>query len=319
MSTPLTPDALRRHLAEPGLLAFPLTDFAPDGGFAPDRFQARIDWMAAHRPHALVIAGGAGEYFSLDRDEREAVLARSLDARPAALPVIASAGGGTRDAVDAARTAERLGADGLLLLPPYLAEPSQAGLEAHLAAVCASTSLGVVVYGRANCRPRAETLARLCDRFPNLVGYKDGLGEFEELWAIRMRLAGRLVVLNGMPTAEVYASAYRGMGIPSYSSAVFAFLPEYAMAFFDAVTAGRLADVERMMGEFFVPYGRLRARQPGYAVAIPKAGAALVGRDAGPVRPPLSDPTPEELDALAALIAKVSGVRRGAAGAATLH
>ena len=319
MTTPLAADGLRRHLAEPGLLAFPLTDFAEDGRFVPDRFQARVEWMAGPGPHALVIAGGAGEYFSLDREERAAVLASALEARVGGLPLIASAGGGTRDAVDAARTAERLGADGVLLLPPYLTESTQAGIEAHVAAVCASTSLGVIVYGRANCRPRAETLARLCDRHPNLVGYKDGLGEFEELWAIRTRLAGRLVVLNGMPTAEVYASAYRGMGIPSYSSAVYAFLPDYALAFFDAVSAGRLADVERMMAEFFVPYGRLRARQPGYAVAIPKAGTALVGRGAGPVRSPLSDPTPEEREALAALIAKVADVRRTAPKTATLH
>ena len=79
-----------------------------------------------------------------------------------------------------------------------------------------------------------------------------------------------------------------------------------ALAFFDAAVQGRLADVERMMREFYVPYGRLRARQPGYAVSLPKAGCALVGRDAGPVRPPLSDPSTEERAALAALIDAVA-------------
>jgi 5-dehydro-4-deoxyglucarate dehydratase len=306
MSNASSAGAFRRHLAEPGLFAFPFTDFERDGRLAAERFQKRCAWMAGHRPHALVIAGGAGEYFSLDADERTEVLARAIEARVAGVPVVASAGGGTVDAIDAVRTAQRLGADGVLLLPPYLAESSQQGIEAHVAAVCGATDLGVIVYGRANCRPRADTLARLCERFPNLVGYKDGLGEMEELWAIRARLGDRLVILNGMPTAEVYACAYRAMGIPSYSSAVFGFLPGYALAFFRAVLEGRLADVERMMAEFFVPYGRLRARQPGYAVALPKAGAALAGHDAGPVRPPLSDPTAEERDALAALIARVA-------------
>lgn len=306
MTSSLSAEAFRRHLAEPGLLGFPFTDFEADGRLAGERFQSRVDWMASHRPAALVIAGGAGEYFSLARDERTEVLERAIEARTAGVPMVASAGGATVDAVDAVRTAERLGADGVLLLPPYLAESSQQGIEAHIAAVCAATSLGVVVYGRANCKPGADTLARLCERFPNLVGYKDGLGDMEALWAIRTRLGERLPILNGMPTAEVYACAYGGMGIPSYSSAVFGFLPAYALEFFDAAVQGRLADVERMMREFYVPYGRLRARQPGYAVSLPKAGCALVGRDAGPVRPPLSDPSTEERAALAALIDAVA-------------
>ena len=59
------------------------------------------------------------------------------------------------------------------------------------------------------------------------------------------------------------------------------------------------------MRDFFVPYVRLRARQPGYAVSIVKAGAEIVGRGAGKVRPPLSDCTAEEIGELKALIEKL--------------
>ena len=305
MTPAFSAHALKQALGVPGLLAFPLTDFDPTGAFVPGRFADRVQWLQGFGAAAFVIAGGAGEYFSLEPEESSRVLATALEARIHPPPFLATAGGGTRSAIAAARAAERAGADGILLLPPYLTEASQEGLEAHISAVCSSTELGVMVYGRANCRPTAQTLARLCERHPNLIGYKDGLGDLEALWSIRTLLGDRLLVLNGMPTAEVYAPAYRGMGIPSYSSAVFNFVPAFARAFFDAVTQEDSAAVHAMINDFFVPFGRIRARQPGYAVSILKAGAAIVGRDAGPVRPPLSDLTAVERQQLAALIEKV--------------
>jgi 5-dehydro-4-deoxyglucarate dehydratase len=315
MTPAFSAPALQQALRVPGLLAFPLTDFDRSGAFVPHRFADRVQWLQGFGAAAFVIAGGAGEYFSLEPDEASRVLATALEARLQPVPFLASAGGGTRSAVAAARAAEAAGADGILLLPPYLTEASQAGLEAHVSAVCAATGLGVMVYGRANCRPAAQTLARLCERHPNLIGYKDGLGDLESLWAIRTLLGDRLLVLNGMPTAEVYAPAYRGMGIPSYSSAVFNFVPTFARAFFDAVAREDSAAVHAMMNDFFVPFGRIRARQPGYAVSILKAGATIVGRDAGPVRPPLSDLTAEERQQLAVLIETVQAAERQAAAA----
>jgi 5-dehydro-4-deoxyglucarate dehydratase len=214
-------------------------------------------------------------------------------------------GYGTRLAITFAMDAERLGADGLLLMPPYLTEGSQAGLQAHIAAVCNATRLGVIVYNRANCRLSAATLAALADQCPNLIGFKDGVGDIEQLTAIRARLGDRLLYLNGMPTAETYAPAFRNIGIPVYSSAIFNFVPGTALAFHRAVNAGDTATVDRLMRDFLVPYVQIRNRQPGYAVSIVKAGVRIVGRSAGHVRPPLSDLTPSEYDELAALIGRL--------------
>ena len=75
-------------------------------------------------------------------------------------------GYGTRTAIEYAQEAERLGADGLLLMPPYLVEASQEGLRAHITAICRATKLGVIVYNRANCRLAAATTARLAADCP---------------------------------------------------------------------------------------------------------------------------------------------------------
>ncbi len=296
-STARLTDALRS-----GLMSFPLSDFAPGGELDIDGFRARLEWLSPYGASAVFIAGGAGEFFSLTADEYAALIAASVAAKLPA-PVIATAGFGTKMAIDYVRQAERLGADGILLLPPYLTESSQAGIKAHIRAVCEATRLGVIIYNRANGRLRVETLEELVDTCPNLVGFKDGVGDIEEMLRVTARLGERLVCINGMPTAEVYAQAYTGMGIPSYSSAIFNFIPKSAMAFQRAVASGDRQWIAGFIRDFLDPYCRLRARQPGYAVSIVKAGAALVGRSAGPVRPPLSDLTAEEMTMLESLIA----------------
>jgi 5-dehydro-4-deoxyglucarate dehydratase len=300
----LTPDALKVALAS-GLLAFPLTDFDVADALDTRAAAARLEWLASYRPAAFFMAGGAGEFFSLTAEEYAALLAGAVTLRAGGVPVLGAAGYGTRMAVAFARETERIGADGLLLLPPYLAEGPQAGLAAHLEAVCKATSLGVVVYNRAICRLHAETLARLAEACPNLIGFKDGVGDAEQNMAIRALLGDRLVYLNGMPTAETYARAFAARGFASYSSAIFNFVPRTAIEVHRAVHAGDAAALVGFERDFLIPYVRLRNRGAGYAVSLVKAGAALVGRGAGKVRPPLADPTPAECEELRGLIGRL--------------
>ena len=122
----------------------------------------------------------------------------------------------------------------------------------------------------------------MAEACPNLIGFKDGIGDAEQIMAIRAALGDRLVYLNGMPTAETYARAFAARGFASYSSAIFNFVPRTALEVFRAVYAGDDATLARFEREFLIPYVRLRSRGPGYAVSLVKAGAALVG--AAPAR-----------------------------------
>lgn len=101
----------------------------------------------------------------------------------------------------------------------------------------------------------------------------------------------------------MFAGAYKAMGCPVYSSAVFNFIPRTAIEFYEAHAAGDGATTDRLIRDFFLPYIELRNRGQGYAVSIVKAGARLVGHGAGPVRPPLSELEPAEADRLGELIA----------------
>ncbi len=285
-----------------GLLSFPLTDFDEQGDFRPKTYIERLEWLAPYGATALFAAGGTGEFFSLTGDEYPVIIKTAVDTCRGKVPIIAGAGGPTRFAIACAQEAERLGAHGILLLPHYLTEAGQEGLINHVEAVCKSVKFGVIVYNRNVCRLTPDSLAILAERCPNLIGFKDGVGEIETMVSIYQRMGDRFAYLGGLPTAEVYAAAYKALGTPVYSSAVFNFIPKTAMDFYNAVAADDSATQHRLLHDFFMPYLAIRNRMPGYAVSIVKAGARIAGHDAGPVRPPLTDLKPAEVELLAALI-----------------
>lgn len=285
-----------------GLLSFPLTDFDANGDFNKAGYIQRLEWLAPYGATALFAAGGTGEFFSLTGEEYPEIIQTAVDTCRGKVPIIAGAGGPTRFAIQCAQAAEKAGAHGILLLPHYLTEAGQEGLAAHVEAVCKSVKFGVIVYNRANSRLKPDTLARLAERNPNLVGFKDGVGDIELMNSIFLKMGDRFAYLGGLPTAEVYAAAYKAMGTPVYSSAVFNFIPRTAMQFYEAVRDDDMATQHRLLKEFFMPYLDLRNRMPGYAVSIVKAGAKIVGHDAGPVRAPLTDLKADEMDKLKTLI-----------------
>ncbi len=300
----MNPQELKTIMSS-GLLSFPVTDFDAQGDFNAKGYAARLEWLAPYGATALFAAGGTGEFFSLTGHEYPTIIKTAVDTCKGIVPIIAGAGGPTRFAIECAQEAERLGAHGILLMPHYLTEAGQEGLIAHVEQVCKSVKFGVIVYNRNVCKLTPESLAILADRCPNLIGFKDGVGDIETMSSIYMKMGDRFAYLGGLPTAEVYAAAYKALGTPVYSSAVFNFIPKTAMDFYHAVANDDLATQHHLLREFFMPYLGIRNKVAGYGVSIIKAGAKLVGHDAGPVRAPLTDLKPAEMDALAALIKKL--------------
>jgi 5-dehydro-4-deoxyglucarate dehydratase len=317
MSSKMTPRMTPRELATTigaGLLSFPVTPFTQAFEFDEPRYRDNLSWLAGYRVAGLFAAGGTGEFFSLTPAEVERVVSTAVDQVKGAVPVLAGVGYGTAIAREMAQSVERAGADGILLLPPYLVNSEQDGLAAHIEAVCKATRLGIMVYNRDNAMLNEDTLAKLCERCPNLVGYKDGVGDIELMQRIRLKMGDRLVYLGGLPTAETFALPYLDMGVTTYSSAVFNFVPEFATRFYDAVRARDHAVIDQGLKDFILPLIAIRNRKKGYAVSIIKAGMKVIGRDSGPVRSPLTDLTTSEFEELSGLVAKLknSGARAAA-------
>ena len=305
--TNFTPAELAAHLKD-GLLSFPATAFDDELEFDEEAYREHVAWQASYDVGGLFAAGGTGEGFSLTVEENARVVRAAVEASRDEVPVLGSAGGWTKNAVANAQAAEEAGAEGLLVLPPYLTECTQEGLVAHVSAIAEATKLPLIVYNRANAVYSAETVGTLADRHENFIGFKDANGDIEHLAKVTARNGDRLFYLGGLPTAETYALPLLQMGMSTYSSAMFNFVPEFALEFYADVRRQDRAAVTEKLTRFVLHYLDIRDRGQGFGVSIVKAGIRAIGRSVGSVRPPLKNLSEQDLADLTALI-DAAGVR----------
>ncbi|WP_199825115.1 5-dehydro-4-deoxyglucarate dehydratase [Streptomyces maremycinicus] len=303
---PVTSAPLADRLRVPsGPLFFPVTAYGPDGSLDLDTYRAHLRAGVEAGAAAVFAACGTGEFHALAPEEFEACVRAAVAETAGRVPVVAGAGYGTALAVRYARLAESAGADGLLAMPPYLVVAAQEGLLRHYREVAAATALPVIVYQRDNAVFTPGTVVELA-RTEGIIGLKDGLGDLDLMQrtvsAVRTEVPGDFLYFNGLPTAEQTQLAYRALGVTLYSSAVFCFAPEIALAFHRALTTGDDATAHRLLDGFYRPFVELRAQGRGYAVSLVKAGVRLRGLDVGEVRPPLHEPSEDHVKQLAQVI-----------------
>jgi 5-dehydro-4-deoxyglucarate dehydratase len=284
-----------------GLFAFPVTPFGENGEVDLRRYREHLQYLIGKKPDALFVCAGTGEFYSLDLNEYRSLVRAAAEEGLGKLPVVAGIGYGTRLAQEFAKVAEEEGADGLMVMPPYLVQSEQEGLFLHYRNIATSTHLGIIVYQRDNAIFAPPTVSRLAE-LPNVVGFKDGHGEMERLIRIRLIVGDRLALMNGMPTAELSALAFKGIGVSSYSSAVFNFVPEISRAFYLSLTQGDESQLHRLIEGFYQPFANLRDCRKGYAVSLIKAGVNALARSVGEVRPPLVYPSPEHAAELKVIV-----------------
>jgi 5-dehydro-4-deoxyglucarate dehydratase len=298
-------DLVHRLGIPSGPLFFPVTAYGADGSVDLDTYRAHVRQGVAAGAAAVFACCGTGEFHALTPEEFEACVRAAVEETAGRVPVVAGAGYGTALAVRYARLAEAAGADGLLAMPPYLVVAGQEGLLRHYREVAAATALPVIVYQRDNAVFTPETVVELA-RTEGIIGLKDGLGDLDLMQrivsAVRTEVPGDFLYFNGLPTAEQTQLAYQAIGVPLYSSAVFCFAPEIALAFHRALIDGDRATAERLLDGFYRPFVELRACGRGYAVSLVKAGVRMRGLDVGEVRPPLHEPGEDHVKQLAEII-----------------
>ncbi|MFC5958108.1 5-dehydro-4-deoxyglucarate dehydratase [Streptomyces pratens] len=302
----MTPAPLAARLGIPsGPLFFPVTAYGPDGSVDLETYRLHVRGGVEAGAAGVFACCGTGEFHALTPEEFEACVRVAVEAADGRVPVVAGAGYGTGLAVRWASLAERAGADGLLAMPPYLVRAPQTGLVRHYRELAAATSLPVIVYQRDNALFTPESVVELV-RTEGIVGLKDGHGDLDHMQrivsAVRTEAPGDFLYFNGLPTAEQTQLAYRALGITLYSSAVFCFVPEIALACHRALHTGDRATVDRLLDGFYRPFVELRDQGRGYAVSLVKAGVRLRGLDVGEVRPPLDEPAGDHVKRLAQLI-----------------
>ena len=287
---------------EDGLLSFPITDFNDEGEFNPETYTDRIEWFVGHDVSSVFVAGGTGEFFSLSANEYQQIVTIAAKTVAGRVPVISSVGRSIPEAIAFAKMAEQAGINALLLFPPYLTECLQDGLFQYAKTIIQNTSLPVIYYNRDNGVLSTDYIKQLADECSNLTGLKDGTGNMQNLNDTIKTIGKRLSYIGGVPTAEIIAEAYLSIGVNTYSSAAFNFVPELANRFYKSLRAGDTETVARITQQFYIPFVRLRSKKNGYAVSLIKAGAKIIGKSAGDVRPPLTMPTEADVKELERII-----------------
>ncbi|NJQ01665.1 5-dehydro-4-deoxyglucarate dehydratase [Streptomyces zingiberis] len=283
-----------------GLLAFPFTPFTDDLALDPGVFAEHVAFHVEAGAGALFVGCGTGEFGSLTPGELDTLVRIALDVTGGRVPVWAGAGGGAAAARAGIAAAAAAGADGVLLMPPYLVTGPPEGLVAHVRYAVADTPLPVIVYHRSTSVFTEEAAVSLLS-VDSVAGLKDGHGDIERMSRIvtAVRAAGGrgrdFLFFNGLPTAEMSARAYAAIGVRRYSSAVHGCVPEIAQRFHRALAEEDGATMDALLRGFYRPLVALRDETPGFAVSLVKAAARLRGQKVGPVRPPLAEPSADQL------------------------
>jgi 5-dehydro-4-deoxyglucarate dehydratase len=295
-----TPSELPAALV--GLLGFPITPFRSDGLLNIDAFRRQVDLLLSYGARAIFPACGTGELQSLSVEEYREIVRACVDEVQGRVPVVAGVGFGYGIAIQMATIAEDSGADGVLVFPPYLGSGAAQGQVAYYRDLAAHVDIALILYQRDQALFAPATVAELA-RVENIVALKDGTGHVELIQKQRGAVSDpRFAFLNGVPTAELVAPAMAKCGVQAYSSALLNVMPEFAVDFFEAASAGDVDRVEELTRDVLVPFVSLRDRAPGYAVSLVKAGVRLRGGDVGHVRAPLTEPTQDDVDAFGELL-----------------
>ncbi len=155
-----------------------VTPFHKDGSLNLDGAKRLARWLQDNGNDGLVIAGTTGESSVLTDDERLSLFAAVVEA--VTIPVIAGTGtNDTAHSVHMTKEATKLGVAGILAVCPYYNRPSQTGIDAHIRAMCAATTLPVVIYDipvRTGRKINTATLAKLANEVKNVAGVKDAAG-----------------------------------------------------------------------------------------------------------------------------------------------
>ena len=291
------PNTLRNKLS--GVIAFPVTPFKDDLSLDLPGLHHNLNKLLEYPISAIVAAGGTGELYSLTPAEYLRVIELTTLAVEDRVPVIAGVGFGQRIAIEMVQAAEKAGADGILVFPPYYQQADDEGLFEYYRSIASATRLGLIIYGRDWARFNPAMVERFTT-IQNLVAWKDGQGDIRQLQSIMHQVGERLVWIGG--AGDDLVGAYYTTGIRAFSSSIATVAPALALKLHELAAAGDGEALAELLETCVIPLYALRSRRRGYEVSAMKAMMDMIGLNGGPVRPPLVNVTPEELDELRTIL-----------------
>ncbi len=201
-----------------------VTPFESDGSFAEKAYREFIEWQITEGSSGLVPCGTTGEAATLSAEEHFHAVRVCVDQAKGRVPVIAGAGSNdTRVAIANIKAAQDAGADAALMVPPYYNRPNQEGIFRHFEAIANSSDLPIVLYnvpGRTVTDIAVETVGRIANAFPSVVGIKDATGVIQRASAQRIAAGADFCQLSGNDDMALAFNASGGVGCISVTANV---------------------------------------------------------------------------------------------------
>ncbi len=300
----MTPSELRGKLE--GVIAFPVTNFQADYALDIDAYRTNVAEMVRFPLCAVVAAGGTGELYSITPDEHRQLVEATVAEAGGKTAVIAGVGFGGGLSVELAKQAEAAGADGILMFPPYYPNADFEGLLRYYKAIGSAVDLGLFLYSRDTVNLNPSQVFRLSQEIPNLIALKEGQGDIRNYQRVMERCGNKLHWIGGI--GDDMVPGYYSIGIRTYTSSIATIAPRLSLQLHERASMLDNPSLGRLMRNYVLPLYAMRARRKGYEVSVMKKAMEILGKPAGPVRPPLPEVRPDEVKELEALMRRFEPV-----------
>lgn len=274
-----------------------VTPFYPNGEVNFDKLKELLEEQIAGGTDAIISCGTTGESSTMSHEEHVEVIRFTCQVVNGRIPVIAGTGSNsTKEAIHLSQEAEKAGADGLLLVTPYYNKATQNGLIAHYTAIAESVKLPILLYhipGRTGVTMTPATIVKLCQDVPNIVGVKEASGNFSAIAEIMNLADGCVDLYSGNDDQIVPLLSLGGKGVISVLSNI---APQQThdicQSYFDG-------DVKKSCALQLEAIPLVNALFCEVNPIPVKAALNLMGKEAGPMRLPLTEMEPQNKERLA--------------------
>ena len=278
-----------------------VTPMNEDGSVNYDAYADLIDFQIENKTDAIITCGTTGESSTLSDEEHREVIKFAIEQTAGRVPVIAGTGSNdTKYAIELSQAAEKLGADGLLLVTPYYNKTSQRGLVAHFGMIAESVKIPIILYSvqsRTGVNIAPETALEL-SKYDNIAAIKEASGNISQVAKIRALCGDNLDVYSGNDDQIVPLLSLGGKGVISVLSNV---APEVAHNICQYYFDGKVAESAALQLEYLDLCNDLFIDVNPIPV---KEALNMMGMNAGPCRMPLYAMTDAAKDKLAATLAR---------------
>jgi 4-hydroxy-tetrahydrodipicolinate synthase len=266
-----------------------ITPFTADGSAVDvEAWKGFLDWQLEVGVPGIIVLGTTGEFLTVSDEERTLLVRTAIEHVAGRIPVlVGTMNASTTRAVRHSREAEELGADGLMILPPYYYTPTEDEIFGYYAAICEAVSLPIMLYNNpvtSNVDMSAKLVGRLTRAFENIRYIKEASMDVGRVHDVVEETGGVMNVFAGERIVESFL-----LGAVGYVNPYGNYIPRASHRIWDYLVEGRIDDARRVQRVIDAIDHVIAEGHPTYGhQCYSKALAAAAGHPVGDVRPPLT-------------------------------